>query len=361
MYSKHISLSHGMKKQECRQLLSSLSGTDADDPLLDEVADKLDHQPLAMAAAAIYIRALKEKEFSWRDYLEKLEKGKRSVTEEQLQKTNLEYSFTMSTAVHLAVQKAAENDFILNETFNLFALISFEPLPMDIIIKYIQQLDQNCEKEKMYLAIEQCSLFLLAENGNDVRLHRVVHDQAIKLFSNRPKSEIKYSCQIEIVNERGKVYNVVKALYFFKNRDDKVKILPHLKSFHAMNHKLNFQQSLLDSNDPGLKKHEIANMYIFFGQILNDNFQFKLALEFLNVSLQIWRNSDKYVLDVLYKLGKTYYLLGEYNKSNDYYQRAMEINIKEFGANHISVAKAHNELDLGYTALGKAWKFEKKF
>ena len=351
--SKHISLSDGMKKQECRQLLSSLSDTDADDPLLDEVAEKLDHQPLAMAAAAIYIRRLKEKEFSWRDYLEKLEKGKRRATEEELKKTNSAYSFTMSTAVFLAVQKAAENDFILNETFNLFALISFEPLPMDIIIKYIQQLNQSCEKEEIHLAIEQCSLFLFAENGNDVRLHRVVHDQAIELFSNRPGSEMKCSCQIEIVNERGKVYNVVKALYFFKDRDDKVKILPHLKSFHAINNKLNFQQDLLDSNGPGLKIHEIANMYIFFEQILNNNFQFKLALEFLNVSLQIWRNSDKYVLAVLDELGRTYYLLGEYSKSNDYYHRAMEIGIKKFGANHIKVAKSHNQLGIGYKAMGK--------
>ena len=62
--TKHISLSGGMNEQECRQLLSSLSDTDADDSLLDEVADKLDHQPLAMAAAAVYVGQLKEKEFS---------------------------------------------------------------------------------------------------------------------------------------------------------------------------------------------------------------------------------------------------------------------------------------------------------
>ena len=53
--TKHISLSGGMSEQECRQLLSSLSNTDADDSLLDEVAQKLDHQPLAMAAAAVYV------------------------------------------------------------------------------------------------------------------------------------------------------------------------------------------------------------------------------------------------------------------------------------------------------------------
>ena len=227
--TKHISLSGGMNKQECRQLLSSLSETDADDPLLDEVAEKLDYQPLAMAAAATYLLQLKQKEFLWHDYLDKLEKGKRHVTEKRLQETNLAYSSTMSSAVLLALQKSAENSFILNETFKLFAQISCEPLPIDIIVKYIQQRDQNCEREEIYLAIKHCSLFLFANNENDVQLHRVVHEATV------------------LVSETDRVYDVAKALYCFKDRDDKIKILPHLRSFHAVN-KLLFRQDLLDSD-----------------------------------------------------------------------------------------------------------------
>ena len=351
--TKHISLSGGMNKRECRQLFSSLSGTVADDLLLDEVADKLDHQPLAMAAAAIYIQRLKQKEFSWRDYLEKLEKGKRPVTEEQLQKTSSAYSFTMSAAVHLAVQKAAENEFILNETFKLFALISFEPLPIDIIVKYIQQLDRNYEKEEICLAIKQCSLFLLTENENDVRLHRVVHDEATKLSSNHQANEMQYNSQSEIVNERSIVYNVAKALYCFKDRDDKIKILPHLKSFNAIKNELVFEQELSDSNGSVLKDHEIAKMYIFFGQILRSNYQLKLALEFFNVSLQVWRNSDKDLAHVLCEFGQTHYLSGEYNESKDYHQRAIEIRMNVLGPNHINVATSYNNLGLVYKAMGK--------
>ena len=44
--TKHISLSGGMNGNECRQLLAVLSGTDVDDPVFDEVAKQLDHQPL---------------------------------------------------------------------------------------------------------------------------------------------------------------------------------------------------------------------------------------------------------------------------------------------------------------------------
>ena len=330
--TKHISLSGGMNKQECRQLLSLLSDTDADDPLLDVVAEKLDYQPLAMAAAAIYLQQLKETEFSWHDYLDKLEKGKRHVTEKPLQDTNLVYSSTMSSAVLLALQKSAENSLILNETFKLFALISFEPLPIDIIVKYIQQRDHNCEKEEIYLAIKHCSLFLFANNENDVQLHGVVHEATA------------------LVSETDRVYDVAKALYCFKDRDDKVKIISHLMSFHAVN-KLFFRQDLLDSN--GSVKKKVQKMYIFFGQTLRKNYQLNLALEFLNITLQICKDSDKSQFEVFNELGQTHYKLGEFTKSKDFHQRALEIGINVLGEKHIDVGGSYNNLGLVHRALGE--------
>ena len=82
---KHISLSSGMNDQECQKLLTLVSGKDVDNELLDEVAGKLDRQPLAMAAAAVYMRQVIEScpDFSWRDYLGKLERDKREFTEER--------------------------------------------------------------------------------------------------------------------------------------------------------------------------------------------------------------------------------------------------------------------------------------
>ena len=123
--TKHISLSLGMNDQECRQLLSKLSrpdGNDVNDPLLDEVAEKLDRQPLAMAAAAVYMRKVIESnyppDFSWRDYLGKLKKGERKLTAERLRQINsAAYSSTMFAAVFLAVEKCAESNTILKHTF----------------------------------------------------------------------------------------------------------------------------------------------------------------------------------------------------------------------------------------------------
>ena len=347
--TKHISLSGGMNEQECRQLLSSLSDTDADDSLLDEVADKLDHQPLAMAAAAVYVGQLKEKEFSWCGYLEKLEKGKKRVTEKRLHETNSAYSSTMSAAVLLAVQKSAENDFILNETFHLFALISFEPLPIDVIVEYIQQKNQKCGKEEIYLAIKHCSLFLFTESENDVRLHRVVHE-ATQLFKHRNENEIKYNFESEIVNESNRVQRVAKALYLFKDRDDKIKILPHLnESF--------FQESLLDPDDSILNNKEIADMYIFFGQILRANYQLELAKDYHEKAMEIYINvlgpNHINVATSYNNLGLVYKAMGELEQAKDYHETAMEIYINVLGPNHINVAQSYNNLGSVYQALGE--------
>ena len=160
-----------MTGNECRQLLSVLSGTVVDDLLLDEVAKQLDNQPLTMAAAAVFVKEVAGIKFSWRNYLEKLEKGKRDVTEKRLRdKNSAAYSSTMSAAVFLAVKKAAGKNSILEQTFTFFSKISFEPLPIDIIVNYIQQLDQNCDKDEVYLAIKHCSLFLTEENEDHVNI-----------------------------------------------------------------------------------------------------------------------------------------------------------------------------------------------
>jgi tetratricopeptide (TPR) repeat protein len=359
--TKHILLSDGMNDQQCRQLLSSLSETDPNDPLLDEVAEKLDHQPLAMAAAAVYLREVMKTTFTWGDYLEKLEKGKRDVTEKPLLKQSPTYSSTMSTAVRLTVEKCAENNFILNHTFYLFSLISYQPLPFEIIVKHIQQFDQDHDKEEIYLAIKHSSLFLVTESKDcNVRLHRVVHE-SIKLLRNYKGTDIYNYCQSAIANERvkvdvpGKVQAVVKTLYCFKDRDDQIKIIPHLKTFNAAVKKLLSEQELLYLISSGFEKHEVFQIYLFFGQILRFHCEFKLAVEFQNLSLQTLRDSkeDLILATIFSELGISHWYLGKLHTATDYHKKAMEIREKKLGLNHVDVASSYNNIGGIYHDIGE--------
>jgi tetratricopeptide (TPR) repeat protein/nucleoside-triphosphatase THEP1 len=364
LFTRHISLSRGMKDQECRQLLSILSGTDANEPLFDEVAEKLDHQPLAMAAAAVYFKKVIQTKccptFSWQDYLEKL-KSKRKATEEQLRKTNSAYQFIMSAAVSLAVEKCAESNFILDHTFNLFSLISFEPLPVYIIVKYIQELNQNYEKEEIYLALKDCSLFLLTESEDcDVSLHRVVQE-ATKLLSDCKGLQTTYYTQTGIVNERVKVdvscrvKNILKALYHFHHRDDQIKMIPQLKALNTAMKKQFVEQDSLYSISLGFEKPKIYAIYHYFGKTLNDYCEYQLAVKFHNTNIQIWRDSENhnYRAFTFNQLGVSYIQMGELDKAKDYIQQALEIQKKQLGPNHVDVAHSYNNIGLLYSKKGE--------
>ena len=363
LFTKHISLSGGMNDNECRQLLGVLSGTNADDLLLDEVAKQLDHQPVAMAAAAVYVKELAGTKFSWRDYLEKLENGKRHVTEQQLfQKNALSYSSTMSAAVHLAVKKSSQKSSVLEQTFNLFSIISFDPLPIDIIVNYIQQVDENCDKEEIYLEIKHCSLFLFEENEDhiDVRIHRVVHEN-VTLFSENKRTELGKISKLGVPKKGARVNfpfcvrNVVEALYCFKGRADQKKIIPHFKAFDRKVRDLFATQQPWHSLTLYFKKHKIFEFFSFFGICLRKYCEFKLALELQNINLQLYEDSkdDLTLACILSEVCLLHIDLGKFDQAKGYGHQALEIRIKTLGSTHVEVGNSYNGLGILYQEMGK--------
>jgi tetratricopeptide (TPR) repeat protein len=353
--TKHISLSLGMNDQECRQLLSKLSkpdDNDVNDPLLDEVAEKLDRQPLAMAAAAVYMREVIESkylpDFSWRDYLGKLEKGERKLTAKRLREINsAAYSSTMSTAVHLAVEKCAESNTILKNTFHLFSLISFEPLPLDLVVKYIQQQHKELKAEDISPVIKHCSLFVHVGNDeHDIRLHRVVHEE-FREFCLSKEPHINDFFQTGIPNIASVIHNVVQTMYHFEGRKDETKLIPHLKAFHTEMNKL-FADHALYSISLDFEKNEISQIYLYFGHTSRRFFEFKLSMAFLKSNFEILEVSKNYlfIAHTYEELGLLHLDMGEFTKADSYLHQSLEIQLEQLGPNHINVADSHNNLGI---------------
>ena len=353
--TKHISLSLGMNDQECRQLLSKLSrpdGNDVNDPLLDEVSKKLHRQPLAMAAAALYLREVIESkyppDFSWRDNLGKLEKGERKLTAKRLREINsAAYSSTMSAAVLLAVEKCAESNTILKRTFHLFSLISFEPLPLDLVVKYIQQQDKELKAEDIFPVIKHCSLFVHVGNDeHDIHLHRVVHEE-LKEFCLWKEPQINDFMQTGIPNITSVIHNVVKTMYRFEGRKDEVKLIPHLKAFHTEMNKL-FADHALYSISLDFEKNEIYQIYLYFGHTVRRFFEFKLSMEFLKSNIEILEVSKNYlfIAHTYEELGLLHIDMGEFTKAESYLHQSLEIQLEQLGPNHINVANSYNNLGI---------------
>ncbi|XP_046864336.1 uncharacterized protein LOC124458349 [Xenia sp. Carnegie-2017] len=92
--NKHISVSHGMNYEECRELLSVFSDIhNKDENFLKDLSHKLDHQPLFLANAAYYVGDVNSANptFTWEEYLYKLNEGKRKKMDGNFQKVNSAY------------------------------------------------------------------------------------------------------------------------------------------------------------------------------------------------------------------------------------------------------------------------------
>ena len=337
-FTSHISVSSGMGPTDSCDLLANVSGT-GDHPKLGDVAQQLDYQPLALAAAAVYVKQVRQTkvspDFSWNDYLQKLEEGKRQLTEEELRDINPTDSLTMTTAVLLAVQKAAEADVVLSRAFRLLSLVSHESLPLEVAINYVLLVDEAQDKEQVGVKIRKCSLIIPEDHEIvSIRLHRVVHD-AIKIYVNKEdKGDNVASFEAAAV-----------SFYQFKDKNDDRRLVPHLKTIYdAMTYTFpNYKE--LNRMKP---RHETSKMFTHFGSILLDYGEFVVAKQYyeraIDIDIKIFGSSRIEVATSYNNLGSVHRELGDLHQAKQHHERALDIRIKQLGTNHVDVATSYDNL-----------------
>ena len=154
-FVSHISVSEGMVPTDARCFLAKVSGI-RQQGMEDKIAKALDYQPLALASAGVYMKKVREskvaRSFGWEEYLEKLERGMRALTEKELTKTNPSYRKSMTVATKLAIERAINNDSVVKSAFTLLSLCSSQPLHLDILMNHILN-DQNPHLDKEEIAL----------------------------------------------------------------------------------------------------------------------------------------------------------------------------------------------------------------
>ena len=348
-FTGHIEISSGLDEKESCELLTTLSGNAADPhDMLKKVAKELDYQPLALASGAVYLQQVRNKvspEFSWHDYLHKLDEGKRQLTEKPLQETNPIYSQTMTAAVLLAVEQAAENDVVLKHTFHFLSLASHESLPLEVAINHILLVDKNQDKEQVGLTIRKCSLILPDGEVNNiafVRLHRVVHD-AIKVYARkREVDEISNSVEQAAISFKD----------FMDGSNDRT-LVPHLEAFYYAMMKMFPNSKTLYSETPS---SEIDEIFTYFGTVLMKYGKFIPAKAFYAASLLICKklhcSNHVDVAKCYNNLGLVHQELGDFQQAKQYYEKALAIRTEQLGPNHVDVATSYNNLGSVHQALG---------
>ena len=342
----HISVSQGMDPVESCQFLTNLSGIVTDQELVGKVAKELDYQPLALASAAFYVKQLRETKassyFNWRDYLNKLNEGKRNLTEMKLSEVNKPaYSLTMSTAVLLAVKSFAESDPVLKHAFTFFSFASYEAQALDVVVSYILRADKEKEKDEARLTVVQCSLILVSDDQKvvSVLMHRVVHDSIKHYVASYKKKNTKSRVPL----------NILQILLEQKCALGEIALIPHLKAFYARTKNLSSTNIVPRS----MKSKQRMQKQIFdLTSALSKHGEFLLSKNYLIFALKIAKRDDENKIELkgsrhvsFPKIGEIYINLGviERNlgniiKARKYLEKALKILSRQYGPRHKTVS-----------------------
>ena len=180
---KIISLSEGVQVKNAVNLLRSISQLSHADGEEHAVLDALDYQPLAIASAALYVWFWHDRvgthigsaSFSWESYVKQLDNGKRKATKKVYEETNMNCPQSMTSAVSLTLQKLIKNS-IFERVFQFLALCSQAPIALDVIAKYVMEMEPDIDEFLTAAEISKCGLLIPdANNPALVRMHRVEH------------------------------------------------------------------------------------------------------------------------------------------------------------------------------------------
>ncbi|XP_066030799.1 uncharacterized protein [Pocillopora verrucosa] len=349
---QNISISAGMQPDDACFLLNLLSGI-SDAKMEKEIAKELDYQPLSLAAAATYVRQVRQNKgtskFGWTDYLKKLEEGKRSNTESILAATNPAYPQTMTKAITLAVEMVMENDIILHHMFLFLSMCASQPILQDIIIEYVKTTDDEFEDEDMIRTrMSRCSLLLIEEESTGVyiRVHGVVLDvikSATKGFAKDQSHKV--------------VYGAVMSFSKFEELESIVvgtRIVPHLTTLS-----LKIEDMSLGKGIPEASNRALCNfpdgLWSLTNMCLNHS-RFRAALVYgkwlLKIQMKKLGPEHVDVASSYNNLGTLHSDLGDTDEAKDCFKRALEIQMKQLGPEHVHVANSYNNLGILHNRLG---------
>ena len=361
-FVKHLSISRGMDVDDCCSLLALLSGI-ADCEMGKEVAKTLDYQPLALASAATFVYQVRQNKatsnFHWVDYLEKVQKGQRSTTEEFLEQSNLSYPTSMTSATTLAVKNAMLSDQIIDQTFTLLSLCSSQPLSLDIINSYINKVDeQAADKVSIRMRIKRCSLVLFEEDQDVafIRVHQVVHDAIKNLVKEQSGKQKLHQTANAAVTSFCQFIDTFPE--YNRQCADTVHIVPHLKAFIMIDEPL----SALFSGENACyateetRLAEYVHSYLNCGVVCTEHFEFHIARKYYESALSILLkhvspNHTRFAW-IYGRLGDLHQELGDLDRAKEFHYRALEIKRKKLGPDHLDVATNYAHLGHIHQLLG---------
>ena len=360
----HESLSNGMHPDDAVNLLRQVSQIQ-DQNQDEKVAEVLEYQPLALAAAAFYVQTIVvsgSPNYHWKDYLEALSHGEREATEKLLANQNIAYSETTTTAIQMAIMRALESDDVLREVLYLFSLCAPESLPMEVAVDFVKLRITGETEELIKTKLFKASLLSCLQDKDSkypfLRMHNIVHEVLKVVITSKIDATDRIQC-ISIVIEifQSLMEKNRNLLHSSRHVFAKLRLITsHCKELHVIVN-TDFTKSKMFLNSITPRKLVLwlslaadvcrslsnpSDAYLFNTSICN-------FLHFLNNFKE-----DKLLKANTYNIqGNVYRNLGQYCEAKEYYEKALIIRKEIYGEHHGDVAASYNNLGTVYSDLGQ--------
>ena len=364
-HTHHESLSKGMRRNEAVELLEKVSQI-SERVQAEKVAELLDFQPLALAAAAYYVQTLVttgSSNYDWKAYLQDVSTySQRKEAETVLANESSAYAKTTMAAVEMAIRRAVETDEVLRHTFSFLSLCANDDLPLETVLKFVKAQVKDQLEVLMRAKIVRSSLSLVhSEEGGErtyLRLHKVVHE-ALK----RGEIVNLKSCESD--------HTMAEALKIFKSQLEEnrknyafcKKLRPHCESLlkQMTSEFSSNQNTLLETFTPFVDLDTVIDWLHTLTSVCLESSYLVFAKNVVDLAYNLLENEDNTPTGVLIRKGRifsisgvVYRRLGEYNRANELHEKALMIRKRIFGEDHADVASSYNNLATVFNHLGES-------
>ena len=363
-HAYHESLSKGMRLDEAVELLGKVSQI-SDREQAKNVAELLDFQPLALAAAAFYVQTVissGSSNYEWRAYLRDISTyGQRYEIETVLANESLAYAKTTMAAVEMAIERAVATDKVLRHTFSFLSLCAHYDIPLEAVSKFVKAQTKDQPEELIKAKIVRSSLVLVhSEKGDErryIRLHKIVYEALIRGEVLKLTSE-EINCDLA---EAGKIF---KSLLEENNEDYAIfrTLRPHCESLlkhMTPNCSSDQLRTFLRTSTPFVDLNMVADWLRSLASICCHFCDLLFAKTVVDLGcdlLEDIEDTDPGAFlkgDILSTSGQVYDRIGKYSQAEGFHKKALMIRKKIFGEDHTDVASSYNNLAAVYSSLGE--------
>ena len=363
-HTYHESLSKGMRREEAVELLETVSQI-SERVQAENVAELLDFQPLALAAAAYYVQTVVNSgssNYDWKAYLQDISTySQRKEAETVLASESSVYAKTTMAAVEMAIQRAVDTDQVLRHAFSFLSLCANDDLPLETVLKFVKAQGKDHQEVLMKAKIVRSSLSLVnSEDGGErtyLRLHKVVHEALKPGEMFNLKSWRRDHTMAQVV----KIFKVE----LYENDENYAfckKLRPHCESLlkYMTSEFSSDESTFVERFTPFVDLHTVIDWLYTLASVCEKNSYIFFAKNVVDLACNLLANIEDTSTGaltrkgrVLNMTGKVYNSLGEYNQGKEFHEKALMIRKKIFCEGHADVGESYNDLALVCSSLGE--------